>query len=89
VGNYSLTGRSLIVALPIPSYRSNSEGRVVITITVDELGRVTSASPNVAKSTTNDATLIKAARDAAMKARFTDSKDFLQSGTITYIFKMM
>ncbi len=89
VGNYSLTGRSLIGALPIPSYRSNSEGRVVITITVDELGRVTSASPHVASSTTNDATLIKAAREAALKARFTDSKEFLQSGTITYHFKMM
>ncbi len=88
VGNYSLTGRSLIGALPIPSYRSNSEGRVVITITVDELGRVTSASPH-ASSTTNDATLINAARDAALKARFTDSSEFLQQGPITYIFKMM
>ena len=87
MGNYSLTGRSLIGALPIPSYRSNSEGRVVITITVDELGRVTSASP-ASSSTTNDAALVNAAREAALKARFTDSSEFLQSGTITYIFKM-
>ena len=87
-GDYSLTGRSLIGAMPIPSYRSNTEGRVVISIMVDELGRVTSASLQASSSTTNDASLISAAREAAMKARFTDSKEFLQSGTITYIFKM-
>ncbi len=87
-GDYSLAGRSLIGALPIPGYNSQSEGRVVIDILVDEKGRVTSASLRVAASTTNDSRLISSARDAAMKARFSPSDSFNQSGTITYIFKM-
>ncbi len=87
-GDYSLAGRSLIGALPVPSYTSQSEGRVVIDILVDEKGKVTSASLRVANSTTNDSRLITAAREAAMRARFSSSDSFNQSGTITYIFKM-
>lgn len=52
-GDYSLAGRSLIGALPVPSYNSRSEGRVVVDILVDEKGRVTSASLRVASSTPN------------------------------------
>ncbi len=87
-GDFSLAGRSLVGSLPVPSYTTQSEGRVVISITVDELGRVTSANYSVAGSTTNDSRLVSSARTAALKARFTPSDSFLQSGTITYIFKM-
>ncbi|MFR9620875.1 MAG: TonB family protein [Rikenellaceae bacterium] len=86
--NYTLSGRSLVGSLPIPNYGANAEGRVVINITVDDLGRVTSASLRTNGSTTNNSTLIESARKAALKARFTPSDDFVQSGTITYIFKM-
>lgn len=87
-GNYSLAGRSMIGALPVPSYTAQVEGRVVIAITVDEKGRVTTAGFQLASSTTNDSRLINAAREAAMKARFDQSTEFVQSGTITYIFKL-
>ncbi|MFI3248251.1 MAG: TonB family protein [Rikenellaceae bacterium] len=87
-GDYSLAGRSLIGALPVPGYNSQSEGRVVVDILVDEKGRVTSASLRPVGSTTNDSRLVSAAIDAAKRARFSSSDSFNQSGTITYIFKM-
>ncbi len=87
-GDYSLAGRSLIGALPIPGYNSQSEGRVVVDILVDEKGKVTSASLRPVGSTTNDSRLVNAAITAAKKARFSSSDSFNQSGTITYIFKM-
>lgn len=87
-GSFSLAGRSLIGALPVPGYNSQSEGRVVVDILVDEKGRVTSASLRPVGSTTNDTRLVNAAVAAAKRARFSVSESFNQSGTITYIFKM-
>lgn len=87
-GSFSLAGRSLIGALPVPGYNSAAEGRVVIEILVDEKGKVTTAALRPVGTTTNDQRLINAAREAALKARFSSSDSFNQSGTITYIFKM-
>ncbi len=87
-GDFNLAGRSLMGSLPVPQYNEQQEGRVVINITVDETGRVTSASLRATNSTTNNSTLIAAAREAALKARFSPSDSFVQSGTITYIFKL-
>lgn len=87
-GDYSLAGRSIVGALPIPSYTAQAEGRVVMAITVDERGRVTSASLQMESTTTNNSRLISAAREAALKARFDPGEEFFQQGTITYIFKM-
>lgn len=87
-GDFDLAGRSLVGSLPVPQYDEQQEGRVVINITVDEAGHVTSASLRATNSTTNNSRLIAAAREAALKARFTPSESFVQSGTITYIFKL-
>ncbi len=87
-GDFNLAGRSLIGRLPVPTYNEQQEGRVVITIYVDMTGKVISAHPSPTGSTTNSAILIEAARKAALKARFTSSDTFEQSGTITYIFKL-
>ncbi len=87
-GDYSLAGRSLIGALPVPGYGAQAEGRVVIAIMVDEKGRVTSASYQQLNSTTNNERLVSAAREAALKARFDQSDEFVQGGTITYVFKL-
>ncbi len=87
-GDFDLAGRSLMGSLPVPLYSDQDEGRVVMNITVDESGRVTSASLRANSSTTNNSKLIDAARNAALKARFTPSQEFMQSGTITYIFKL-
>lgn len=83
-----LEGRGLVGALPKPDYTVNVTGKVIIDVTVDAAGRVTSAEFHAQGSTTSNATLVAAARRAAMKARFTESASFVQGGMITYVFKM-
>jgi TonB family protein len=85
---FSLSGRYLVGNLPRPAYDADVEGRVVIRITVDREGRVTSAVYEQAGSTTNHGELVSAARSAAQKARFTASEADIQTGTITYIFRL-
>ena len=55
---------------------------------VNQHGVVTSAAYEPAGSTSSDAALIAAAIAAAKKARFTESRSFVQGGTITYNFKL-
>ena len=83
-----LEGRGLVGALPKPDYTVNVTGKVIIDVTVDAAGRVTSAEFHAQGSTTSNATLVEAAKRAAMKARFTESASFVQGGMITYLFKM-
>ena len=85
---FSLAGRYLVGNLPRPAYAADAEGRVVIRITVDRDGTVKSATYEQAGSTTNHGDLVSAARTAAMRARFTASDAEIQTGTITYIFKL-
>ncbi len=83
-----LRGRGLVGALPVPSYPGNTGGKIVIRVTVDQHGRVTGATYEPKGSTSSDAALIAAAIDAAKRARFTESRSFVQGGTITYTFKL-
>jgi len=86
---FSLEGRSSL-SLPKPEFKQNIEGIVVVTITVDRNGNVTSANPGARGSTTADKTLYDAAREAALKSRFnirTDAPE-RQVGTITYHFQL-
>lgn len=83
-----LQGRGLVGDLPRPRYTSDAEGRVVIRVAVDRTGRVTAATYEPKGSTTSNPTLIREAREAAMQARFTESRSFVQGGTITYIFTL-
>ncbi|MFR9534202.1 MAG: energy transducer TonB [Rikenellaceae bacterium] len=83
-----LKDRSVVGVLPKPAYRANVSGRVIIDITVDDSGRVKSATYRAQGSTTNNSQLVSAAQEAALKARFTPSDNFIQGGTITYVFKM-
>ncbi len=86
--SYSLAGRSLVGKLPAPAKDYNTEGVVVINISVDRDGKVVSAS--VGKGTnTGDDHLLQSAKAAALKAQFSPTdKPTLQMGTITYIFKL-
>ncbi|MFR0764142.1 MAG: TonB family protein [Alistipes communis] len=68
----------------IPARRA---ARSSIRVTVDASGRVTGASYEPKGSTTDAAELIEAAKAAARKARFTESRATVQGGTITYIFR--
>ena len=88
-GTFDLNGRSLGPGgLPMPAYNVQEEGRVVVTITVNPAGQVIHTSINKRTNTAN-ATLRKAAEDAARKARFnTVSGVNNQTGTITYYFKL-
>lgn len=86
---YNLTGRSPLGSLPLPAYERDRDGKVVIRITVSPDGRVTNAAHQADGSTIRDAALIEAARQAALKARFTAADiENAQVGTITYVFKM-
>ena len=87
--SFSLAGRNP-ESLPKPDYIHQIEGKVVVEITVDKYGNVTDAVPGVKGSTTLDATLLAAAKKAALKAKFDKKPDApaYQKGTITYFFRL-
>ena len=62
----------------------------MIDIQVDKNGKVIKASFQAISSTTNDGKLVSEAVNAALKAKFNrdDNANFIQIGTITYIFKV-
>ena len=88
--NAKLQGRSVIGSLPKPSYGIQAEGIVVVQIKVDQYGNVTEAIPGAEGTTVTNKELWNAARNAAMKTTFNMKADApaLQTGTITYIFKL-
>ena len=85
--SYDLQGRGF-QALPPPKYDYQGEGRVVVEVSVDKSGKVIQAVPGTKGSTTLDEYLLKAAKDAALQARFETKPDapVIQKGTITYNF---
>ncbi len=89
-GTFSLSGRSLLGALPRPDYGARDEGRVVVEITVDQQGKVIAAAYRSVGSTTQNSTLVNAALKAARQARFNvdENAAVSQRGTITYNFRL-
>ena len=89
--NAHLKGRNVVGTLPRPAYNAQLEGIVVVQIKVDQYGNVTEAVPGVEGTTVTNTALWNAARAAAMKAHFNMSADapVLQTGTITYKFKLL
>lgn len=87
--SFSLSGRSS-KSLPKPEYKSQSEGKVVVEVTVDQNGNVVSARPGIKGTTTSNKILHEAAQIAALKAKFDVKRDApaLQKGTITYHFML-
>lgn len=83
-----LQGRGLRGSLPRPSYPGNKSGKIIVRVTVDASGAVTSAAYEPKGSTVSDSELVDAAIAAARKARFTESRATVQGGTITYVFRM-
>jgi outer membrane biosynthesis protein TonB len=85
--SYNLQGRGF-QALPQPKYDYQGEGRVVVEVSVDRSGKVVQATPGTKGSTTLDEYLLKAAKEAALGARFEVKQDApaIQKGTITYNF---
>lgn len=83
-----LQGRGLREGLPKPRTSFNMAGRVVVYVNVDSEGNVVSAVVEQRGTTTTDATLHNLAIEAAMKAKFKSSDKPMQSGRITYNFKI-
>ena len=87
VYEYDLAGRQAR-SLPKPKYDIQSEGIVVVEVTVDRNGNVTKATPGVRGSTTLEEYFLRVAREAALTAKFDRKPDapVIQKGTITYHF---
>ena len=88
-GNYQLGNRTALNR-PKPEYDCNEEGRVVVTISVDQNGKVIDAQPG-AKGTTNSAScLLNRAKEAALRTTFNpDNKaPVKQVGKIIYNFSL-
>ena len=88
--NAHVKGRNVVGSLPRPSYNSQLEGTVVVQVKVDQYGNVTEAVAGAEGTTVTDKNLWNAARNAAMKAHFNMDANApaVQTGTITYIFKL-
>lgn len=84
---YELKGRHKIY-LPIPIYKCEGEGLVVVEITVNRSGKVTHSRILKDESAVDDSCLFDAAERAARKSRFNESPEspVLQKGKIHYNF---
>jgi colicin import membrane protein len=85
--SYDLQGRGF-QKLPPPKYDYQGEGKVVVEVSVDRMGKVIQAIPGTKGSTTLDEYLLKVAKEAALNASFEVMPDApaIQKGSITYNF---
>lgn len=86
---YSLGGRSMRGTFPTPSYNSPKEGDVVVRIKVDRQGKVVEVEAPYQGSKNYDNSMVRSAKEAAMKAQFNADPNATeyQWGTITYKFR--
>jgi hypothetical protein len=84
---YDLQGRNHTY-LPIPIYKCQGSGKIVLVIDVNQRGFVENASVVNSESTTNDDCLIETAVGTALVSRFVPNLNAprIQKGTLTYIF---
>ncbi len=88
-GNWKLDGRKAVL-MPVPQYKCNEEGTVVVEISVDKTGKVVEAKAGVRGTTNTAKCLVDIARQTALQSKFdssTTARD-IQVGTITYNFKL-
>jgi hypothetical protein len=84
---YDLTGRTHTF-LPIPIYKCQGSGRIVLSIEVNQKGIVEKAQIIANQSTTSDECLIETAVATALISRFNSDINFpgIQKGTLSYQF---
>lgn len=84
---YNLEGRNHSY-LPIPIYKCQGSGKVVLIIEVDQKGNVIDANIVAGESTTSEECLIETALGAAKRSKFNSDLNApkTQRGTLTYIF---
>ncbi len=85
--SYNLEGRKA-TRLPVPAYQCVGSGEVIVSITVNQNGLVTSAQVLSSTTPAGETCLPEAAKKAALKSKFTInlSAPNNQKGTITYKF---
>lgn len=85
--SYSLSGRKF-KHLPKPEYKSNDQGKIVVTIYVNKYGKVVRAVPGAKGTTISDTRLHALTKKAALRAQFSANPEApeVQKGTITYNF---
>ena len=85
--SFNLGGRGA-KSLPKPTYNSDDQGFIVVTIYVDRTGKVTKARAGAVGTTISDLQLQQQAEKAAMQALFNrdDNAAEVQKGTIKYTF---
>ncbi len=85
--SYELEGRRHVY-MPIPVYKCQGQGKIVVSITVNREGYVLSAKVNASASSTQDICLTETAIKDAERSRFniSNTADTRQQGTITYQF---
>lgn len=87
----NLTGRSIRI-LPTLTEQYEEEGKIVLDISVDSKGNVVLAEGPARGSTTTNTVLLKKAKEAAFKTKFTeadmptDAEVTFQKGTFSIIF---
>ncbi|MDG1806028.1 energy transducer TonB [Flavicella sp.] len=88
-GNYSLSGRTA-VGKPKISSDCNVGGTVVVSIQVDRSGKVINATPGAKGTTESSPCLYKAAKEAALKTKWSAAPDApsVQKGRIIYHFSL-
>lgn len=84
---YELYGRNHTY-LPIPIYKCQGSGQIVLLINVNQRGRVEDATVFPAESTTTDECLLETAVKYALLSKFNSDLNApkIQKGTLTYIF---
>lgn len=88
-GNYWVGNRKALNK-PSPKYDCNEEGRIIVSISVDQSGRVVSAEPGINGTTNSAQCLLNSAKEAALKTIFNaDGKaPSNQIGVIIYNFSL-
>jgi hypothetical protein len=84
---YNLSGR-IHTFLPIPIYKCQGSGRIVLSIEVNQKGEVEKATVIANESTTADPCLAETAVTSALNSKFNSDINFpkIQTGTLTYQF---
>jgi len=84
---YDMPGR-IHTYLPIPIYKCQGSGRIVLSIEVNQKGVVEKALIMVNESSTSDQCLVETAITTALISRFNSDVNFpkVQTGTLTYQF---
>lgn len=77
-----------MVRLPKVTDTSQDQGKVVIDVVVDKYGTVVTATGPGRGSTTTSTNLVRKAKEAALKTKFSNSPEGVeeQHGTITFVF---